>query len=216
MDINNIKLMILDLDDTLVETYKNELKRVKKSAYNTYKIKIKKNQFNEYYGIPNSNSQMKKMLNKDEIDAFLSCFKEMLEYYKYKQIVKTKNILKLKREKIIIGVISNSRKEKSNLKMSKELKELMDFNYAVEDLDAPKPNAIIIKKILDKYSLKPEECVCIGDSIIDYEFSKNGQISFVKVESDMHKEQLNCLTFKNINKFIDFFIRERNKANECN
>lgn len=214
MDLNekNIKMIIFDLDDTLVATYKNELKRVKKAAIEACGIKISKNKFNNYYGIPNFKKQMKEMLNINNIDTFLNVFNQLLQDYKYKQIIKMKYIEKLKKEKIIIGIISNSRRNKSDQKISQELKNAVDFNYAIEDLNEAKPNADIIKHVLKKYDIKSQDCIYVGDSITDYEFAKNGHINFVKVNSPIHNFVVERNEYKNVNKFINSFVRERNKC----
>lgn len=211
MNSKNVKMIIFDLDDTLVDTYNNEWKRVKKSAFMVYKIRLKKSEFTKYYGISNFTLQMSKMLNKDKIEEFINCFKSLIKEIKYRQIIKNKEIYKLKEKKIIIGIISNSRREKAKLKMSRDLENLFDFVYYVEDLEEAKPNAKIIEKVLKEYNVFPEECCIVGDSKCDYDFAINGKTKFVKVDTGNSKRMENVTDYKNVNKFIRSFIRERNK-----
>lgn len=212
--MKKIKMIIFDLDDTLVSTYKTEYKIVKKAAYISYGIKITKKQFNIFYGISNFNLQMSKMLNRSNIEEFLNYFNNLLKNVKYKQIISIKQIERLKKNGVIIGVITNSRKSKVIKKMSNELIERLDFIFSIEDLKEAKPNADIVKKVIYDYGITSQECVCVGDSNTDYYFALNGNIKFYKVNTGLNKEALNVLNFRNVNRFISFFIKERNKKSE--
>lgn len=209
--MKKIKVIIFDLDDTLVSTYKTEYKRVKKAAYITFGIRITKKQFNIFYGISNFNLQMAKMLKRSNIDDFLKCFDYLSKSIKYKQIISIRHIKELKKQGIIIGVITNSRNSKANKKISKELKDILDFIYCIEDLQHAKPNPDILKKITYDYGITSRECVCVGDSKTDYYFALNGNIKFCKVNTGLNKETFNVLNFRNVNKFIRYFIKVRNK-----
>jgi HAD hydrolase, family IA, variant 1 len=209
--MKKIKMIIFDLDDTIVNTYNTEFKKAKRAAYNAYRIRITRKQFNSFYGIPNFNLQMSKMLNRNNIDDFLQYFDYLSKIIKYKQIVSIRKIEKLKKQGIIIGIITNSKESKTNKKISDKLKSKLDFIFSVEDLEKAKPDPNILRRVMRNYKIKPKECVCVGDSKTDYYFALNGNVKFYKVNTGLNKEKLDVLNFRNVNKFICFFMKERRK-----
>ena len=104
-------------------------------------------------------------------------------YLDYEFVGDIEKILKrLKEKNIIVGVVTNSTKEKTERKLKKYI-NLLDFIYC----DANKPSIESINDIINKYQVSPNEIIFIGDSDSDYQTSKNAKIDFCGVNTGKNK-----------------------------
>lgn len=210
-----IKLILFDLDDTLIYTYNNYYKRVKKAAQLIFNVNITRKRFDKFYGKPGFKENMKQLLEKKEIDNFIDCFNELLIENKYKKIINDKYLDNLKKKGINIGIISNALGEKNNIKINHaDIGCFFDFIYSFEDLKNPKPDTEIINKIIDEKKYLRSEIIYVGDSSIDMEFANNASVCFVPVRTGKDKWKLKK-SYKNVNSFLKKFLRniERRKIN---
>lgn len=208
-----IKLIVFDLDDTLIYTYKNYYKRVKKAAKLIFNVNITKKRFDKFYGKPGFKENMKLLLEKKDIDNFIECFNELVKENKYQKIISDKYLDKLRKEGINIGIISNALREKNTIKMNHaNIEYFFNFIYSFEDLKNPKPDTEIIDKIIDEKKYLRSEIMYVGDSVIDMEFANDAYICFVPVRTGKDKWK-SKKSYKNVNRFLRKFLKnfERNK-----
>lgn len=177
----NIKIMIFDVDDTLIYTIDTAYKKTKIAGQKVYKIDLKKNDFINLYGKYKFEECIRHWYNIEDVTEFINEYNNIKLEYEF--IGNIREIIKdIRKFNIITGVVTNSTKEKTERKLKKYIK-LFDFIY----VDAEKPNEKAILNIMKKYNVKREEIVLIGDSENDYQASKNAHINFCGVNTGKKK-----------------------------
>lgn len=196
----NIKMMIFDVDDTLIYTIDTAYKKTNITGKKVYNIDLKKSDFVNLYGKYKFEECIKHWYDIEDIAEFVNEYNNIKLEYEY--IGNIEEIIKnIKKYNIIIGIVTNSTKEKTERKLKKYIK-LFDFIYS----DAEKPNERSILDIIKKYNVKNEEVVLIGDSENDYKVSENAHINFCGVNTGKKKwnnENVNYM--ENINDLIKYY-----------
>lgn len=176
------KCIILDLDGTLldsdnvvIKTWKELIKTYKNSDY-----KISDNELRKFSGPPLAETipyifpeyDYKEMLNnycertKKYYDSDLKIF------YHAIKVIRT-----LKKEEYILGVITQKNYERSSYSLKKfKILNSFDFLISGDTIKYPKPNPYSINVIKEKYHLKNEEILYVGDNYLDYLFAKNANV----------------------------------------
>lgn len=215
--MESVKIIIFDLDDTLVDTFDNMYIRIKEATQIVLQKEISKNQFSEYYGIAGFDDAMKNMLDSQKTLEVLNIFYSLKEIFPYKLIVDIDKVKRIKNMNVILGIISNSKKMKNINKLDKEHLVDFDFFYSVDELPRAKPDKEILDIILNNYKLSTIDCLIVGDSEVDYNFAKNAGIQFIPVNSKIKTwNKANHQVFNDVNDFLESFINKRNVIDaEC-
>ena len=168
----NIKIMIFDVDDTLIYTIDTAYKKTNMAGKKVYNKNLKKMDFVNLYGKYKFEECIRYWYNIEDISQFVNEYNNIKLAYEY--IGNIEEIVKdIKKSNVIIGILTNSTKEKTERKLKKYTR-LFDFIYA----DAEKPNEKAVLNIIKKYKVKNEEVILIGDSENDYQVRKNAHINF--------------------------------------
>ena len=193
----NIKIVIFDVDDTLVYTIKTAYKKTNKAGKKVFNLDLKKNEFINLYGKYNFEDCIKHWYDVENIDEFVKEYNNIkMEYEFIGNLDKIFN--ELKKQNKIVGIVTNSTKEKTERKL-KEYSKLLDFIY----YDAEKPNIRAIRDIINKYNVRADEVLLIGDSENDYQVSKEAKINFCAVNTGKNKWEKTNTTY--INSVNDLF-----------
>lgn len=193
----NIKIVIFDVDDTLVYTIKTAYKKTNKAGKKVFNVDLKKNEFINLYGKYNFEDCIKHWYNVENIDEFVKEYNNIkMEYEFIGNLDKIFN--ELKKQNKIVGIVTNSTKEKTERKL-KEYIKILDFIY----YDAEKPNITAIKDIMNRYNVRADEVILIGDSENDYQVSKEAKINFCAVNTGKNKWEKTNTTY--INSVNDLF-----------
>ncbi len=193
----NIKIVIFDVDDTLVYTIKTAYKKTNKAGKKVFNVDLKKNEFINLYGKYNFEDCIKHWYNVENIDEFVKEYSNIkMEYEFIGNLDKIFN--ELKKQNKIVGIVTNSTKEKTERKL-KEYIKILDFIY----YDAEKPNITAIKDIMNRYNVRADEVILIGDSENDYQVSKEAKINFCAVNTGKNKWEKTNTTY--INSVNDLF-----------
>lgn len=196
----NIKIIIFDVDDTLIYTIDTAYKKTNMAGKKVYNKNLKKMDFVNLYGKYKFEECIRHWYNIEDISQFVNEYNNIKLEYEY--IGNIEEIIKdIKKSNVIIGILTNSTKEKTERKLKKYIK-LFDFIYA----DAEKPNEKAVLNIIKKYKVKKEEVVLIGDSKNDYQVSKNAHINFCGVNTG--KEKWNNKNVKYIESIKDLIKEE--------
>lgn len=179
--LRGIKIVIFDVDDTLIYTINTAYKKTNLAGKNTYNMNLSKEQFLELYGRYNFEDCIRHWYNKEEINAFIENYNSIKMDYEYISDI-NKIVENLKSNDIIVGIVTNSTIEKTNRKLNKYI-QLFDFIYA----DAHKPDPKIFLEIIEKYHVKNTEVLYIGDSQNDYLATQNANINFCAVNTGKEK-----------------------------
>lgn len=177
-----IKNFIFDVDRTLIDSYKPELETLKDALFIVtgkiysddimHKLTIlTTDAFFEELGIDKNSNTMKKINHYWE--AFLT--KRKLHLFDGVKDV----LITLKKDGYFLGIVTS--RTENELKELDELLEyinLFDIIVTSDKVKSPKPNPESINIIIDKFSLKREETIYIGDSESDSLAASNAFIYF--------------------------------------
>lgn len=177
-----IKNFIFDIDRTLIDSYKPELETLKEALFivtkNLYDDEVMEkltilttDEFFKNLGIQKNSNTMKKinyywetLLEKRKIH-FFDGIKDLL--------------IDLKENGFFLGIVTSRTKEELN-----ELDELLEYTNLFDSIitsdmvTLPKPSPESINIIIDKFNLKREETIYIGDSEGDSIAAKTALINF--------------------------------------
>ena len=177
-----LKNFIFDVDRTLIDSYKPELETLKEALF----IVTRKNYSNdimeklttlttdEFFlsiGIEKDSDTMKKinhhwgsLLEKRKLH-FFDGIKELL--------------ISLKENNYFLGIVTSRDKDELNeLSELIEYINLFDIVITSDMVEIPKPSPESINIIIEKFNLKREETIYIGDSQSDSDAAKRALISF--------------------------------------
>ena len=84
------------------------------------------------------------------------------------------------KKKFILGVVSGGHRDWILVRFKNDsLTDFFDVIVSGDDTEKHKPNGEPILYACQKLNIKPEECVYIGDNIIDYEAAKDADVHFI-------------------------------------
>ena len=119
---------------------------------------------------------------------------ELIEFYRrrYSDTYMTANtrlyaetipcLRRLKQKQVLIGIVSTKTRARINQTLQKDnITNLIDCVIGMEDVSEAKPSPQGLNQIKERYSLRNKEILYIGDSLIDAETAKNGQVDFTAV-----------------------------------
>ena len=180
------KLVIFDLDGTLLNTAKN-LQFCVNQALNEYSLKpITLKQTIAYVG-NGAKKLIERAVGKDErIDDIFNTFMGMMKKYPthlIKPYVQIKTLLKkLKKSGVKIAVFSNKPHQATQF-LCDEFFTTCPFDFVL----GQKPNASLkpdpdgVNQILTHFNVKNYECVFVGDGETDAQTALNAKVEFVGV-----------------------------------
>lgn len=183
------KLVIFDLDGTLL----NSIYAISNSVNKTLEFfKLKTYSEEEYYSFVGNGllELIRKIIKKEKynIDENL-LYKKLIEIYNkefdynldiYNGIDKLLDYFISKNVKI--AIITN--KDEVLAKKSVNSTILKKYNFVEiiglnENLEEKKPNPININRLKEKFNLKNENILFVGDMLVDYNSAKNANVDFV-------------------------------------
>ena len=179
------KLIIFDLDGTLLytlEDLKNSVNFALQSC-NIEPITIEKVRQYVGNGIYKLIERATKN-NRDKFEKCLAVFKKNYENsykntYPYGNIIET--LKKLKKMNIKLAVLSNKADYMVKRLVEFYFNSLIDFSMGESKNFPIKPNPISCEFIINKFKVKKEETLFIGDSEVDIQTAKNVQIRSISV-----------------------------------
>ncbi len=177
--INNF---IFDVDRTLIDSYKPELETLKEALFivtnNSYDNETMKklttlttDKFFKDLGIDKNSDTMKK------INHYWSLLLEKRKLHFFDGVKEL--LIELKAKDIFLGIATSRTKEELNeLDELLEYINLFDVVITSDMVTLPKPNPESINIIIDKFNLRREETIYIGDSENDLIAAKDAHIYF--------------------------------------
>ena len=177
-----IKNFIFDVDRTLIDSYKPELETLKEALQIVTNTKYSDEIMNKLTTLT-TDEFFKKLgieKNSDTMKQINHHWGRLLNERKLEFFPKVKDLLIELKEKGYFLAIATSR-TKLELEELKELLEYIDlFDIVITSdlIKEPKPSPESINVIVDKFNLKRDETIYIGDSPSDGIASKNANVKF--------------------------------------
>ena len=177
-----IKNFIFDVDRTLIDSYKPELETLKEALFivtkKTYSDEIMSkltilttDEFFKKLGIEKNSDTM------NDINHYWGVLLQKRRIHLFDGIKQM--LVSLKKKGFFLGIATSRTKEELNeLDELLENIDLFDIVITSDKVNHPKPNPESINIIIDKFSLKREETIYIGDSQSDAIAAKNAFVYF--------------------------------------
>ncbi|MBN1639195.1 MAG: HAD-IA family hydrolase [Ignavibacteriales bacterium] len=177
MKLHNIKLVVFDLDGTLIDSdksiYKSTVKSLEKFGI---EFDIPPDKFSEMIGL-----HFQEIFNKYKIKVH--DFEEFIEYYKsiyfefinfsevYPDVIQTLDLLK---DKYIIALLTTKGQDQAEKILQHfNLIKYFDYVWGRKDGLPVKPSSVPLLQICSKFNVEPKDTIIIGDAEIDVQCGKN-------------------------------------------
>lgn len=193
--LTGIKLVIFDLDGTLVDAYKAIAQSLNRSLKELNYPLASEDEIRRQVGW-GQRYLMECFVKKDDIDRALSIYRQY-----HKQDLKSglkflpgakELLIDLKNQNFNLAVASNrpTRFSQTILKQL-NIQKMIDYVLCPEEGIKPKPSADILLHVLRKFELNSHQAVYVGDMPIDIEAGKNAGITTIGVSTGSStKEEL--------------------------
>lgn len=200
--------IIFDLDDTLIDTYSNLICRLSRAYNQVSNNTFLEKDFKKYYGLPNFDDNMSNLIPTQYYEKTLEMFYQLDSSTSYTPLVNYNSLYDLKKRGFKLGIITNSKKNKSRNKLTEYYKQLFTFIYYIEDLPSAKPSYKIKEHVFKKHEISEKRCIYIGDSYSDLLFCKNIGIKFIPVDTHFKNVKFDSLyKYSNIEIIVDLLLR---------
>lgn len=183
-----IKCIIFDLDGTLLDSIE-DIKDAINFSFNDFNYPVSYSREDVKHFIGHGAKDLVYMAGKkfnisnEELDLI---YERYANYYRVKNNIKTKpfdgmndTLLKLKEKGFILCVLSNKKDRDVHSCINQHFKNYFDYITGQKDNIALKPDPEMINLIIDKFHLKREEVLMVGDMHVDELTAINARIKFV-------------------------------------
>ena len=212
--IKLIKYIVLDVDRTLVDSFKPELLSFQEAMENAVGYRINKEQEQQFTVMPTRVFLTSLNLTEDQIRNIMIEWDKAFKKYKTVCFNGIKDVInELYNKGYIFGLIT-SRTMNEYHELDEELSDINELFKVVVTSDKiknAKPAIDSMEYLCNKLNCTSEEVLYIGDSVLDKEFAINSNCLFIPAcydNKELSNEKYACFDPKDIPKIIEDIIRE--------
>ncbi len=188
-----IKYIILDVDRTLVDSYKPELFSFQEAMKNVIGYNMTESQSRDFTTMPTKTFLNTLNISEEEATKIMKEWESTFSKYKVKCFDGIKDVIRSLHEKgYIIGLITSRTLDEYH-ELDDELgdiSELFKIIVTSDKISKPKPDKESMDYLCNELKCSSSEVLYIGDSYIDKEFALNSNCSFIPTCYD-NKELIN-------------------------
>lgn len=193
--MNNLKLVIFDLDGTLVDAYQGVASSLNYALGQLHCAPIDDESIKRTVG-RGDRHLIATFVAEEDVDKALSIFRQHHTHALKEGTIflpGAKQLLKKLKAKNYALAIASNRPTRFTHIILKHLRLQQTFDYVLcgDKVEHPKPAADILERILKKFSLMPDEALYVGDMVIDVETGNKAGVRTVAVVTGSNtKEEL--------------------------
>ena len=186
----NIKAVIFDIDDTLVQTMQCKWQALKATAKKYYNLEITDGQIRKFWGTPFHSMLPNIFSNIDSYEIIKKHDVKMSIDYPMRAHKGAIDTIKKLREHYLIAALTSSSKSLIFKDLQDAKFDLNDFYFiqTAEDTSCHKPDPkvfIPIEEKLKNKGISPKSIVYVGDGPRDHEAAKNAGFHFIAVTTGL-------------------------------
>lgn len=177
-----IKYIVLDVDRTLVDSYKPELLSFQEAMENVLGYRMNDEQTKSFTTMPTSVFLKSLNLTDDQTIRIMKEWENTFPKYKTKCFEGIKEVIKELYEKGYIFGLITSRTIDEYHELDNELSDISNIFKVVvtsDKVNNPKPNIDSMNYLCKELNCSTDEVLYIGDSLLDKEFAENSKCLFI-------------------------------------
>lgn len=199
-----IKYIVLDVDRTLVDSFKPELLSFCEAMENVMGYKISSKQIKNFTTMPTRVFLKSLNLNEKDINNIMQEWGKTFSKYKTKCFDGIKGTIKKLHDMGYVFGLITSRTMDEYHELDNELSdvsELFKLIVTSDKVNTPKPNRESMDYLCNELGCSNKEVLYIGDSILDKEFAKNSNCYFIPAcydNKELQEEENACFNPREI------------------
>lgn len=180
--------LILDIDDTLVQTSKTALEKERLVAEKLGLNRISDQDFFALFGLFPFEQCVARWHPGVDLEAYSTCYKQTKNLRPYRAIGNPGAVISGLIKTHRVGILTNGSRQKTNEKLtaagiSDEIRQQLSFVFCSDNLGFRKPDPRVFEKAVAVLKSRPEQIYYVGDCVDDFKAASGANINFIAVLS---------------------------------
>ncbi|WP_240419156.1 HAD family hydrolase [Paenibacillus periandrae] len=178
--MKNKKVILFDLDDTLIDTFSKSYLKISYAFRNLEIPPPTMMEFGKVYGKSSFPTCMLEWLDEMQLPVFMQYYEESKPHFPY---ILFSSIHELNqhfaRAGVKVGIVTNTPADRIMSKMEQVGLHRVAFDYVRSNAKKPNPEGIL--SACSFFQVEPSEVLYIGDSLIDLATARSSSVDFFAV-----------------------------------